>query len=101
MVPVRSGPTETPARRATCSYRTHDTFPQGSLSRGRRNRSDQTIFYRMSVVRRIPIALAALVFAAPAGATAVVQHDGAEKRLVQRINHVRGNHGLKPLHVIG
>jgi uncharacterized protein YkwD len=54
----------------------------------------------VSVVRWISIALAALVLAAPAGATTVSQHDGAEKRLVQRINHVRDKHGLKPLHVV-
>ena len=54
----------------------------------------------MTVLRWISIALAALVFAAPAGATTVVQHNGAENRLVQRINHVRENHGLKPLHVV-
>ena len=40
----------------------------------------------MTVLRWISIAFAALVFAAPAGSTTVVQHDGAENRLVQRIN---------------
>jgi uncharacterized protein YkwD len=54
----------------------------------------------VTVVRWISIVLAALVFAAPASATTVVQHDGAEKKLVQRITHVRQNHGLKPLHVV-
>jgi uncharacterized protein YkwD len=54
----------------------------------------------VTVPRWISIGLAALVFAAPAGATTVVQHDGAEKKLVQRINHVRENHGLKPLRVV-
>jgi len=54
----------------------------------------------VTVLRWISIVLAALVVAAPAGATTVVQHNGAENRLVQRINHVRQNHGLKPLHVV-
>jgi uncharacterized protein YkwD len=51
------------------------------------------------VLRWIAIAFAALVFAAPAGATTVSQRNGAEKRLVHRINHVRENHGLKPMRV--
>jgi uncharacterized protein YkwD len=51
------------------------------------------------VLRWIAIALAALVFAAPAGATTLFQRDAAEKKLVQRINHVRANHGLKPMRV--
>ena len=54
----------------------------------------------MTVLRWISIVFAALVVAAPAGATTVVQHNGAENRLVQRINHVRENHGLKPLRVV-
>ena len=53
----------------------------------------------MRVLRWIAIALAALLLAAPAGATTLSQHNAAEKRLVQRINHVRKAHGLKPLKV--
>jgi uncharacterized protein YkwD len=50
----------------------------------------------MSVRRIVPV-VAALVLAAPAGATTVTQHNSAEPLLVKRINHVRANHGLKPL----
>ena len=53
----------------------------------------------MRVVRTFVPFVAALVLAAPAGATAIFQHDSAEPTLVHRINHVRGNHGLSPLHV--
>ena len=54
----------------------------------------------MRVLRSIVIALAALVFAAPAGAWTVSQHDAAEKKLVHRINHVRANHGLEPMRAV-
>jgi len=59
-----------------------------------------SIFYPMRVVRGIVPLVAALVLAAPAGATAIFQHDASEPKLVHRINHVRANHGLKPLHVV-
>jgi uncharacterized protein YkwD len=100
MVAARSGATETPESHATCSYRTHDSFSQGSLSRGRQNRSGGPIFYRVYVFRWIAIALAALLLAAPAGAATLSQQDAAEKRLVRRINHVRANHDLKPMRVV-
>jgi uncharacterized protein YkwD len=51
------------------------------------------------VVRWIAIALAALLLAAPAGAMTLSQHNGAEKRLVKRINRVRKNHGLEPMRI--
>jgi uncharacterized protein YkwD len=55
----------------------------------------------VSVVRGIVIGLAALVLSAPAGAaTSVYQHDGAEAKLVHRINHVRANHDLEPLRAV-
>jgi uncharacterized protein YkwD len=54
----------------------------------------------VSVVRGIVIVLAALVVAAPAGATTVSQHNAAEAKLVHRINHVRANHGLKTMRVV-
>ena len=53
----------------------------------------------MRVLRWIPLALAALVLAAPAGAVTLTQHNGAEKKLVQRINRVRKNHGLEAMKV--
>jgi uncharacterized protein YkwD len=52
------------------------------------------------VLRSILIVLAALLFAAPAGARTVFQHDAAEKKLVHRINHVRANHGLEPMRAV-
>lgn len=100
MVAARSGATEPAGSHATCSYRTHDRFSQGSLPRGHRSKSEWSIFYRVRVLRWIAIACAALVFAAPAGATTLFQHNGAEKKLVQRINQVRANHGLKPMRVV-
>jgi len=55
----------------------------------------------VTVARGIVIGLAALVLSAPAAAaTTVFQHDGAEAKLVHRINHVRANHGLKPLRAV-
>ena len=54
----------------------------------------------MPVVRGILPFFAALVLAAPAGALTLSQHDTAEGKLVHRINHVRANHGLEPLHVV-
>ncbi len=54
----------------------------------------------MRVLRSILIVLAALLLAAPAGARTVFQHDAAEKKLVHRINHVRANHGLEPMHAV-
>jgi uncharacterized protein YkwD len=65
-----------------------------------RNTSSWPISYGVRVVRWIVIPLAALLLAAPAGALTLSQHGGAEKRLVQRINHVRKNHGLKPMKVV-
>jgi uncharacterized protein YkwD len=53
----------------------------------------------MHVGRGIVSIVAALVLAAPAGATAISQRSSAEHKLVQRINHVRENHGLKPFGV--
>ena len=53
----------------------------------------------MRVLRGISIALAALLLAAPAGAMTLSQHNGAERKLVQRINRVRENHGLEPMKV--
>ena len=100
MVAARSGATEPAGSHATCSYRTHDRFSQGSLPRGHRSKSEWSIFYRVRVLRWIAIALAALLFAAPAGATTLFQHNRAEKRLARRINHVRANHGLEPMHVV-
>ncbi|HEY7003077.1 MAG TPA: CAP domain-containing protein [Gaiellaceae bacterium] len=52
----------------------------------------------MPVVRTVALLLAALLFAAPAGATTLSQRDAAEAKLVHRINHVRATHGLAPLH---
>jgi uncharacterized protein YkwD len=63
--------------------------------------SKGSIFYRVGVFRGFLIVLTALVLAAPAGATTVLQHDAAEAKLVHRINHVRTNHGLKPMRVVG
>ena len=54
----------------------------------------------MRVLRSILIVLAALLFAAPAGARTVFQHHAAEKKLVHRINHVRANHGLEPMRAV-
>jgi uncharacterized protein YkwD len=65
-----------------------------------RNASGRPIPYGVRVVRWIAIAVATLLLAAPAGAMTLSQHNGAEKKLVQRINHVRGNHGLKPMKVV-
>jgi uncharacterized protein YkwD len=53
----------------------------------------------MRVLRAIISLLAALVLAAPAGATAISYRPTAEQKLVHRINHVRANHGLKPFRV--
>ena len=101
MVADWSGAKEAPLDTGgTSSYRTPDRFSQGSLPRGPGNNSSVSIFYPMRVVRGIVPLVAALVLAAPAGATAIFQHDAAEPKLVRRINHVRANHGLKPLHVV-
>ena len=53
----------------------------------------------MRVLRWLLPSLAALILAAPANALTVFERDRAEGRLVHRINHVRANHGLAPLHV--
>jgi uncharacterized protein YkwD len=53
----------------------------------------------MRVPRAIIPLVLALVLAAPAGATAISHRSTAERKLVHRINHVRGNHGLKPFRV--
>lgn len=53
----------------------------------------------MGFVRGAAIMLVALLLAAPASAAAIVQRDAAEPVLVQRINAVRADHGLKPLKV--
>ena len=53
----------------------------------------------MPVVRGLIPLLAALLLASPAGALTLSQHHSAEGELVRRINHVRANHGLGPLHV--
>ena len=51
----------------------------------------------MRVARWLLPLVAALTLAAPADALTVSQHDGAQGKLVHRINHVRANHGLGPL----
>jgi uncharacterized protein YkwD len=54
----------------------------------------------MRVVRWILPLLAALTLAAPADALTVDQRNGAERTMVRRINHVRANHGLRPLRLV-
>lgn len=65
-----------------------------------RNPSGRPIPYGVRVVRWIAIALAALLLAAPVDAMTLSQHNGAEQKLVRRINHVRKNHGLEPMKVV-